>query len=428
MVSYRKFRDFWKGAILVAMVFKNTQVFRNGVFSRSDVSVSLGGGVSPIGVDASSFVILPGFVDVHVHLREPGFSYKETIRSGSLAAAHGGYTAVCAMPNLNPVPDSMEHLQPELDAIRRDAVIRVLPYGAITEGEKGEKLADLDAMAPYVVAFSDDGKGVQDREMMRAAMLKAKQLGRLIVAHCEDNSLLHGGYIHDGAYARTHGHRGICSESEWRPIQRDLELVRETGCGYHVCHISTKESVDLIRKAKAEGLDVTCETGPHYLLLDDSCLQEDGCFKMNPPLRDKADREALLEGLADGTIDMIATDHAPHSAEEKGRGLEKSAMGIVGLETAFPLLYTELVEPGVISMERLMELLHDAPCRRFNIPTDTGFTVFDLNDTYRIDPADFLSMGKATPFTGWEVQGRCLLTAAGETAVWYDADRLLKGE
>ena len=416
----------------MTLVLNNAQVFRSGVFSRNDVSVSLGGGVSravsPVCVDASSFVVLPGFVDVHVHLREPGFSYKETIRSGSLAAAHGGYTTVCAMPNLNPVPDSMEHLQPELDAIRRDAVIRVLPYGAITEGEKGEKLADLDAMAPYVVAFSDDGKGVQDREMMRAAMLKAKQLGRLIVAHCEDNSLLHGGYIHDGAYARTHGHRGICSESEWRPIQRDLELVRETGCGYHVCHISTKESVDLIRKAKAEGLDVTCETGPHYLLLDDSCLQEDGCFKMNPPLRDKADREALLEGLADGTIDMIATDHAPHSAEEKGRGLEKSAMGIVGLETAFPLLYTELVKPGVISMERLMELLHDAPCRRFNIPTDTGFTVFDLNDTYRIDPADFLSMGKATPFTGWEVQGRCLLTAAGETAAWYDADRLLKGE
>ena len=416
----------------MTLVLNNAQVFRSGVFSRNDVSVSLGGGVSravsPVCVDASSFVVLPGFVDVHVHLREPGFSYKETIRSGSLAAAHGGYTTVCAMPNLNPVPDSMEHLQPELDAIRRDAVIRVLPYGAITEGEKGEKLADLDAMAPYVVAFSDDGKGVQDREMMRAAMLKAKQLGRLIVAHCEDNFLLRGGYIHDGAYAKAHGHRGICSESEWRPIQRDLELVRETGCGYHVCHISTKESVDLIRKAKAEGLNVTCETGPHYLLLDDSCLQEDGRFKMNPPLRDKRDREALLEGLADGTIDMIATDHAPHSVEEKGRGLEKSAMGIVGLETAFPLLYTELVKPGVISMERLMELLHDAPCRRFNIPTDTGFTVFDLNDTYRIDPADFLSMGKATPFTGWEVQGRCLLTAAGETAVWYDADRLLKGE
>ena len=264
--------------------------------------------------------------------------------------------------------------------------------------------------------------------MMRRAMLEAKRLGKLIVAHCEDNSLLRGGYIHDGAYARAHGHRGICSESEWRPIQRDLELVRETGCGYHVCHISTKESVALIRRAKAEGLNVTCETGPHYLLLDDSRLQEDGRFKMNPPLRDKSDREALLEGLADGTIDMIATDHAPHSAEEKGRGLEKSAMGIVGLETAFPLLYTYLVKPGVISMERLMELLHDAPCRRFNIPTDTGFTVFDLNDSYRVDPADFLSMGKAPPFTGWEVQGRCLLTATGEGAVWCDEERLLRGE
>ena len=415
----------------MTLVLNNAKVFRSGVFSRNDVSVSLGGGVSravsPVCVDASSFVVLPGFVDVHVHLREPGFSYKETIRSGSLAAAHGGYTTVCAMPNLNPVPDSMEHLQPELDAIRRDAVIRVLPYGAITEGEKGEKLADLDAMAPYVVAFSDDGKGVQDREMMRAAMLKAKQLGRLIVAHCEDNSLLHGGYIHDGAYARTHGHRGICSESEWRPIQRDLELVRETGCGYHVCHISTKESVDLIRKAKAEGLDVTCETGPHYLLLDDSCLQEDGRFKMNPPLRDKADREALLEGLADGTIDMIATDHAPHSAEEKGGGLEKSAMGIVGLETAFPLLYTYLVKPGVISFARLMELLHDAPCRRFGIAPATGFTVFDLNRTYPIDPAEFLSMGRATPFAGWSVQGRCLLTAMDGQAVWYDKT-LLEGE
>ena len=415
----------------MTMVLKNAQVFRNGVFSRNDVSVSLGGGVSravsPVCVDASSFVVLPGFVDVHVHLREPGFSYKETIRSGSLAAAHGGYTAVCAMPNLNPVPDSMEHLQPELDAIRRDAVIRVLPYGAITEGEKGEKLADLDAMAPYVVAFSDDGKGVQDRAMMRCAMLEAKRLGKLIVAHCEDNSLLRGGYIHDGAYAKAHGHRGICSESEWRPIQRDLELVRETGCGYHICHISTKESVALIRRAKAEGLNVTCETGPHYLLLDDSCLEEDGRFKMNPPLRDKADREALLEGLADGTIDVIATDHAPHSAEEKSRGLEKSAMGIVGLETAFPLLYTYLVKPGVISMQRLMELLHGNPCRRFGIGPDIGFTVFDLGAAYRIDPADFLSCGKATPFTGWNVEGRCLLTSTGETIVWQDAAHLPEG-
>ena len=411
-------------------ILKNAQMFRHGVFSRGDVSadlgprVSRGGSDSPFSVDASSFVILPGFVDVHVHLREPGFSYKETIRTGSLAAAHGGYTAVCAMPNLNPVPDSLEHLQPELEAIRHDAVVRVLPYGAITRGEQGE---ELEAMAPYVVAFSDDGKGVQNRNMMRRAMQEAKRLGKLIVAHCEDNTLLHGGYIHDGAYARAHGHRGICSESEWRPIQRDLELVRETGCGYHVCHISTKESVALIRKAKGEGLNVTCETGPHYLLLDDAMLEEDGRFKMNPPLRDKADREALLEGLADGTIDMIATDHAPHSAEEKSRGLEKSAMGIVGLETAFPLLYTHLVKPGVISFARLMELLHDAPCRRFGIAPDTGFTVFDLNRTYPIDPAEFLSMGRATPFAGWSVQGRCLLTVMEGRAVWYDKT-LLEGE
>ena len=322
MVFYQKFEE--REAIVVTVVLKGAQVFRRGAFSGGDVSVSFGDRVFckdivfPSSLNVSSFTILPGFVDVHVHLREPGFSYKETIRTGTLAAAHGGYTAVCAMPNLNPVPDSMETLQMELDAIQKDAVIRVLPYGAITKGEQGRELADLDAMAPYAVAFSDDGKGVQDRDMMRRAMLEAKRLGKLIVAHCEDNSLLRGGYIHDGAYAKAHGHRGICSESEWRPIQRDLELVRETGCGYHVCHISTKESVDMIRKAKAEGLNVTCETGPHYLLLDDSCLQEDGRFKMNPPLRDKRDREALLEGLADGTIDMIATDHAPHSAEEKG--------------------------------------------------------------------------------------------------------------
>ena len=288
--------------------------------------------------------------------------------------------------------------------------------------------ADLDAMAPEVIAFSDDGKGVQSESLIREAMEQCRRLGKILAAHCEDNSLLRGGYIHDGAYAKAHSHRGICSESEWGQIARDVRLAEETGCAYHVCHVSTKESVSIIREAKRRGVNVTCETGPHYLTFTEDDLQEDGRFKMNPPLRSREDRDALIEGLLDGTIDMIVTDHAPHSREEKARGLEKSAMGIVGLETAFPLLYTELVEPGVISMERLMELLHDAPCRRFNIPTDTGFTVFDLNDTYRIDPADFLSMGKATPFTGWEVQGRCLLTAAGETAAWYDADRLLKGE
>ena len=417
---------------MVTTVLKNAQVFRRGTFVGGSVSVSHGGGVSNAVVDASSFVILPGFVDVHVHLREPGFSYKETILTGSRAAAHGGYTTVCAMPNLNPVPDTLETLNVELDAIRRSAAIRVLPYGAITRGQRGGEMAELAAMAPHVVAFSDDGHGVQDDDMMRSAMREAKALGKLIVAHCEDNSLLRGGYIHDGAYARAHGHRGICSQSEWGQIARDLELVRETGCGYHVCHISTKESVALIRKAKAEGLDVTCETAPHYLLLDDSCLQEDGRFKMNPPLRDAFDREALIEGIVDGTIDMIATDHAPHSAEEKGRGLEKSAMGIVGIETAFPLLYTYLVKKNVISFARLMELLHDAPCRRFGIPAggfeseSADFTVFDLNAGYSIDPAQFLSMGRATPFAGWAVEGRCLLTVAGGKIAWNDGTLLEK--
>ena len=395
------------------------------VFSEGVCSSLSAPGLS--GFDSSEYVIFPGFCDVHVHFREPGFSYKETIATGSRAAARGGYTAVCTMPNLTPVPDSVENLGIQRRLIEETACIHVYPYGAITIGEQGEALSDLEGMAPGVVGFSDDGRGVQSDDMMRQAMLRAKALGKPIVAHCEVNSLLRGGYIHDGDYAKAHGHRGICSESEWGQIARDLQLVKETGCAYHVCHVSAKESVALIRKAKTEGLDVTCETGPHYLVMDDSDLQEDGRFKMNPPLRDKADRDALLEGLADGTIDMIATDHAPHSAEEKGRGLEKSAMGIVGLETAFPLLYTYLVKPGVISFARLMELLHDAPCRRFGIAPATGFTVFDLNRTYPIDPAEFLSMGRATPFAGWSVQGRCLLTAMEGRAVWYDKT-LLEGE
>lgn len=369
----------------------------------------------------SKYFVFPGFVDVHVHLREPGFSYKETIASGTSAAARGGYTAVCAMPNLDPVPDSAEHLERQLDIIRRGARIAVLPYGAITAGEKGEVLADMAAMAPHVAGFSDDGRGVQSSDMMREAMREAKRLGRLVAAHCEDNALLKGGYIHDGAYARAHGHRGICSESEWRQIARDLELAAETGCAYHVCHISAKESVALIREAKGAGVDVTCETAPHYLLLDDSMLEEEGRFKMNPPLRDKSDREALLEGVADGTIDMIATDHAPHSAEEKSRGLEKSLMGIVGLETAFPLLYTYLVGRGVITLDRLIELICLNPRKRFGIPLSAGdFTVWDLEAEYRIDPAEFLSLGRATPFAGWPVKGRCMATVyQGSAAYLY---------
>ncbi|MGM9550183.1 MAG: dihydroorotase [Faecousia sp.] len=386
------------------------------VFSES-VSASLSAPLLSC-FNSPEFVIFPGFCDVHVHFREPGFSYKETIATGSRASARGGYTAVCTMPNLNPVPDSVEHLQIQRDIIENTACIHVYPYGAITVGERGETLADLAGMAPNVAGFSDDGRGVQNDGLMRQAMLRAKALGKPIVAHCEVNSLLRGGYIHDGSYAKRHGHRGICSESEWGQIARDLELVRETGCAYHVCHVSAKESVALIRKAKAEGLDVTCETGPHYLVMDDSSLQEDGRFKMNPPLRGKEDREALLQGILDGTIDMIATDHAPHSAEEKSRGLEKSAFGIVGIETAFPILYTCLVKPGILPLNRLVELLCVNPRKRFGLPLGVDYSVWDLNAEYEIDPRDFLSMGKATPFAGWRVSGKCMATVCGGQLVY----------
>lgn len=379
------------------------------------------GGLSP--VISKKYIIVPGLCDVHVHFREPGFSYKETIASGSAAAAHGGYTAVCTMPNLDPVPDSAEHLQVQLDAIERGAAIKVLPYGAITVGEKGEKLADMEAMSDKVCAFSDDGKGVQNDEMMREAMTAAKRLGKIIAAHCEDNSLLFGGYIHDGEYAKAHGHRGISSASEYKQIERDLRLAEETGCAYHVCHISTKESVELIRQAKARGVDVTSETAPHYLVLCDEDMQEDGRFKMNPPLRSREDKKALIEGINDGTIDMIATDHAPHSAEEKGRGLEKSLMGVVGLETAFPVLYTELVMKNIITLDRLVELMSFKPKERFGIDTNNDFAVFDISEAYKIDPEDFLSMGRATPFAGREAFGRCLLTVHNGKVVYKAEDR-----
>ena len=378
------------------------------VFSEGVCSSLSAPGLS--GFDSSEYVVFPGFCDVHVHFREPGFSYKETIATGSRAAARGGYTAVCTMPNLNPVPDSVEHLEVQRRLIEETACIHIYPYGAITIGEQGEALSDLEGMAPDVVGFSDDGRGVQSDDLMRQAMLRAKALGKPIVAHCEVNSLLRGGYIHDGDYAKAHGHRGICSESEWGQIARDLQLVKETGCAYHVCHVSAKESVALIRKAKAEGLDVTCETGPHYLVMDDSDLQEDGRFKMNPPLRGREDREALIHGILDGTIDMIATDHAPHSAEEKSRGLEKSAFGIVGIETAFPILYTCLVKPGILSLNKLLELLCVNPRRRFGLPLGTDYSIWDLNAAYPIDPKDFLSKGRATPFAGWQVSGKCIAT------------------
>ena len=382
-----------------------------------DFPALISAGVLPASHD---YTIFPGFCDVHVHFREPGFSYKETIASGSRAAAHGGYTAVCTMPNLNPVPDMPANLQPQEALIARDAVIHVYPYGAISMGEQGGALAELKALAPRVIAFSDDGRGVQSDELMERAMREAKRLGKLIVAHCEVNELLHGGYIHDGAYAKAHGHAGICSESEWRQIARDLELVRRTGCSYHVCHISCKESVALIRQAKREGLDVSCETAPHYLTLDETDLQEDGRFKMNPPLRAPSDREALIEGILDGTIEIIATDHAPHSAEEKARGLKGSPFGIVGLETAFPVLYTKLVKTGVLSLSGLLELLAVNPRNRFGIPFGEDYSVWDLSEVCTVDPARFLSQGRATPFAGMLVAGKCYLTVCGGKPVYRE--------
>ncbi|MBQ6876847.1 MAG: dihydroorotase [Oscillospiraceae bacterium] len=390
--------------------YENKKIEFKSEFSENAFFAELSSEEEGIVRDFSKYSVFPGFCDVHVHFREPGFSYKETIATGSKAAAKGGYTSVCTMPNLDPVPDSLEHLKEQTDIIERDAVIEVLPYAAITVGEKGEELVDMESLSDKVIAFSDDGRGVQSEEMMREAMLRAKALGKMIVAHCEVNELLRGGYIHDGDYAKEHGHRGICSESEWQQIARDLKLAKETGCAYHVCHISTKESVDIIRKAKAEGVDVTCETGPHYLVMDDSDLREEGRFKMNPPLRGKEDREALIEGIKDGTIDMIATDHAPHSAEEKSRGLEKSPFGITGIETCFPVVYTKLVKTGIITLEKAMDLLVFNARKRFGIKLGNDFTVWDLNALEKVEPEKFLSMGKATPFEGWELFGKCVLT------------------
>ena len=414
------------------VLFPELNVYNNGNFNKESryfngttVCADMPNGSAVVSVSNEyEYCLFPGFVDVHVHLREPGFSYKETVVTGTLAAAHGGYTAVCSMPNLKPTPDSLANLAPQLEAIERDALVHVYPYGTITVGEIGEELADMEAIAPFVCAFSDDGRGVQDEEMMRRAMVEAKKLGKKIVAHCEVNDLLFGGYIHDGVYAAEHGHAGISSESEWRQIERDIRLAKETGCAYHVCHISTKESVDLIRKAKADGVDITCETGPHYLILCDEDLQEDGRFKMNPPLRSKEDRAALIEGILDGTIDMIITDHAPHSAEEKSRGLAKSPFGIVGLETCFAMLYTYLVKPGVLTLEKLVDLMAIAPAKRFGLPlSEDDYTVFRLGKESTVDPESFLSMGKATPFTGWKSEADCLLTVCGGKAV-YVADEL----
>ena len=418
-------------------LLQNAQILSlGGVFRAADVLLS-GGRIVSIGdriscpadavsIDLHKAVLFPGFVDVHVHLREPGFSYKETIRTGTLAAAHGGFAHVAAMPNLDPVPDCAAALDLQRAIIEKDALVHVHPYGAISVGEKGERLADLDGLAPGVIAFSDDGRGVQSESLMREAMMQCRRLGKILAAHCEDNSLLHGGYIHDGAYARAHGHRGMCSESEWGPIARDLKLAEQTGCAYHVCHVSTKESVALIRAAKRRGVDVTCETAPHYLTFTDEDLLEDGRFKMNPPLRAREDRDALIEGLLDGTIDMLVTDHAPHSREEKARGLEKSAMGVVGLETSFAASYTALVQTGILPLGKLVDLMHGAPMRRFGCGTELAegqpadLTAFDLTKTYTVDPETFLTMGRATPFAGCALTGVCKLTMIGGEPVWKE--------
>ena len=409
------------------LFLKNAKIYSGGSVECSDLFVTDGRivPVSSVGGDAvlsadviENIVVLPGFCDVHVHFREPGFSYKETIRSGSMAAARGGYTAVCTMPNLKPAPDTKDNIKAQLDIIERDAVINVYPYATITKLQAGLELSDMEELAEYAIAFSDDGRGVQSEALMLAAMKKAKSLGKMIVAHCEDNSLLRGGYIHDGEYARLHSHAGICSESEWGPIKRDIELAQKSGCAYHVCHISTKESVALIREAKARGVDITCETAPHYLIMNDMQLLDEGRFKMNPPIRSEEDRQALIEGILDGTIDMIATDHAPHSAEEKSKGLCGSMMGIVGIETAFSLMYTHFVRTGIITLERLVELLSTNARRRFGIEADAGYSLWRLDSEYTIDPDDFLSMGKATPFAGERVFGENLLSVLDGRAVY----------
>lgn len=399
-------------------------LIRDGIIRRKGLGIEAGPDVTVI--DTTGLTVSGGFTDLHVHFREPGFSYKETIRTGSLAAARGGYTTVCTMPNLNPVPDSLRHLDLEQEIIDRDAVIQVLPYASITIGRKGEQLVDFSSLKGRCVAFSDDGSGVQSREMMLKAMEAAADNGCIIAAHCEDNSLLRGGYIHDGAWCHEHGHKGICSESEWGQIKRDLELAELTGCRYHVCHISTAESVDLIRRAKDRGVRVSCETAPHYLALCENDMMEDGRFKMNPPLRSSADRDALIAGLNDGTIDAIATDHAPHSPEEKSKGLEHSAMGISGLETAFPVLYTYLVMSGKVSLQRILEALTSSPRKAFGLPpvleegAAADIAIIDTRTEFTIDSSRFLSLGHSTPFEGKRVQGKVLMTLKDGVAVWKD--------
>lgn len=408
------------------ILLKGGTVVRNGLIERADVYV-VDGKIARVAADVqpaegdkiydcTGLTIMSGLVDLHVHLREPGFSSKETIATGTAAAAHGGFTTVCSMPNLAPAPDTMENLQQQLDIIERDAVIKVLPYATITRKRAGDELVNFAELKPYVAGFSDDGTGVQTEEVMRQAMVEAAKTDTIIAAHCEVDELLRGGYIHDGEYAAKNGHRGICSESEWKQVERDIELAAEAGCRYHVCHISTKQTVELIRQAKARGVKITCETGPHYLTMCDMDLKEEGRFKMNPPIRSAEDRDALIAGLQDGTIDVVATDHAPHTAEEKSRGLERSAMGVVGIETSFAVIYTKLVKAGIISLEKAVEVLAEAPRKIFKLGGGlkegeaADIAVFDLEKEFTVDPDTFLSKGRSTPFEGWQLQGECCLT------------------
>jgi len=418
------------------LLLKNGMAYIDGKFEKCNIAV-IDGYIEEVFssfpetefdtiIDLNNLYILPGLIDVHTHLREPGFLYKETIETGTKAAARGGYTSICTMPNLKPTPDCFDNLNVQLKAIEETASINVYPYGTITKNEEGIELTNFQEIQNLVIGFSDDGKGVQSEEIMEKAMLEAKKYNKIIAAHCEDNSLLNGGYIHDGEYAKLHNHKGICSESEWGPIKRDIQLVKKIGVKYHVCHISTKESVELIRNAKKDGVSITCETAPHYLVLNDMCLQEDGRFKMNPPIRSEEDRLALIEGLKDGTIDMIATDHAPHSAEEKSKGLEKSLMGVVGLEVSFPILYTQLVKKNVISLEKLIELMNTNPREIFGIGTKieegqkADLCIWDLNENYNIDSNTFLSKGKATPFDGNNVFGKCKMTMVNGEIVYNE--------
>ena len=408
-------------------VYYTAEGFRKGTVTVSDGKVFLSPAVSVTEDEIDGKVILPGLADAHVHLREPGFFYKESIATGSESGARAGYTALFAMPNLSPVPDSLSHLREEQDAISRTAKTGVYPYAALTVGERGEELSAIEELAPHVIGFSDDGRGVQSEALMREAMLRVKACGKVIAAHCEVNDLLRGGYIHDGAYARTHGHKGICSESEWKMVERDVALAKETGVSYHVCHVSAKESVEIIRRAKARGVDVTCETAPHYLLLTEDDLEEDGRFKMNPPIRTAEDRAALVEGLADGTVDMVATDHAPHSDEEKSRGLAGSLMGVIGLEFAFPVLYTGLVATGRISLHRLVEAMSAAPLARFGLPggdirdgAPADLAVFDLSREWTVRGRDSASKGSSTPFEGMKVRSKNTMTILNGEIIWKE--------